>query len=323
MVYPQAHSYSPTSLEWAAEILKLKGYHVRGNPEPIRTMPWSKVTCFFTSEGLVYLKEMAPLYSLEPRLIQTLYQWDTQHLPKIIAENSLFQCFLMSDAGVPLRDYQPGIFQLDYMITALDIYAKIQISNTKNIGTLYAIGVPDWRVSIFPELYNGLLQQEEVLRTDGLTPLEIKLLKSTQNTVSELCQLLSDYNIPETIETMDFQDNNILVKNNHITIADWGDAVISHPFFSLAACLYSAKRNHGIQEGDDYYHCLQDAYLNHWSLYETKDRLIHAFRLAKRLRLIQVALSFGRTYKDICSIAPHPFKGYLANALRDFTESQE
>lgn len=317
-----ARDHSPTPLEWAQDILQSMGYDVKEHPHSVRTMPWSKVTRFSTTRGYVFLKEMAPFFSLEPTLIQTLNQWESDHLPKIIAENQYSYCFLMLDAGVPLREYQQGVFQLEHMITAIDICAKLQSKSAMNLDVFFAIGVSDWRVTNFPGLYNQMMQQEEILRTDGLTPGEIKSLNSAHDKVSELSQSLSAYTIPSTIETMDFQDNNVLIKHNHITIADWGDAVVSHPFFSLASCLNSAKRNYRIQETDESYHLLVKHYLKHWLVFETHERLIEAFQVAKQLRLIQVALSFNRVNKELQLGSSYPFKGYMANALRDFMKCE-
>jgi hypothetical protein len=322
MVYNQALSRDETSLEWALYVLKMKGHTIQGEIESIRIMPWSKVTRLNTTNGFVFLKEMAPPFSREPILIETLHQWHNEHLPNIIATNHALHSFLMMDSGIPLRVYAKGVFQLQYMCDALNIYAIIQTTSISHIEELFAIGVPDWRIQNLPNLFSQLMDRDEILMNDGLKTLEIQSIRNMTDRIYELCQLLSAYNIPSTIETMDFQDNNILIKDNNLTIADWGDAVISHPFFSLASCLHSAKRHYGIQETDESYHRLQDTYLQHWNTHESKERLVKAFQLAHQLRLIQVALSFGRVLKELNLCSLDKFKGYMANALRDFWKLQ-
>jgi hypothetical protein len=317
----KAKNLNQTLTEWVEHELSAKGYAIDGPPETIRAMPWSKVTRFTTSSGFIFLKEMAPVFSLEPTLIQTLRQWDGDHLPAIIAINNHLDCFLMKDAGIPLRDHQKGEFQLEFMCKILDVYAKMQLKSAQHIDTLLAIGVPDWCATQLPKFYSQLMTQEDVLKADGLIDLEVKELQGLQGTVTNLCHLLDAHKIPNTVETMDFQDNNILIKDNHLTIADWGDAVISHPFFSLAACLNSAQRNHKLQATEERYKQLQHAYLDNWLEFGSKDELVEAFQLAKTLRTIQVALSFSRAKKGMSLESDHDFKGYMANALRDFMKA--
>jgi hypothetical protein len=47
-------------------------------------------------------------------------------------------------------------------------------------------------------------------------------------------------------------------------INDWGDAVITHPFFSLAGFLDSAARNHGLGGGSPIYESIKSAYFAIW-----------------------------------------------------------
>ncbi len=82
---------------------------------------------------------------------------------------------------------------------------------------------------------------------------------------------MGQYNIPETIEHGDFHDNNMLVAgDNKLIINDWGDKVITHPFFSIASFLDSAFRNHKINSTSHTVRSLLDSYLNHWVEYEPK-----------------------------------------------------
>jgi hypothetical protein len=55
---------------WAEDYLIRNGYEIQDLPKIVREMPWSKVVYFPTSKGLVYFKKMAPLFTVEPRLIQ-------------------------------------------------------------------------------------------------------------------------------------------------------------------------------------------------------------------------------------------------------------
>jgi aminoglycoside phosphotransferase (APT) family kinase protein len=310
------------AIEWAQNYLTANGYILDGFPEPIRAMPWSIVTRLSTSKGSVYLKEMASLFSLEPTLIRTLFEWDGDSIPRVIATNSDLGCFLMEDAGIQLSKHLKTNLQMDLLAKAVTICANSQRKAVNHVDGLLSIGVPDWRLSKLPELYRHLLNHEAVLQADGLTAAEIKALHTLHPTVARLCDRLSQCKIPETLEHTDFHDSNILIKDGHLTIGDWGDAVISHPFFSLASYLNSATRHHGLKEGDERYVHLQNVYLNTWLEFAPHNQLIEAFQLAKRLRPCQVALSFIRV--KICPNLDSSFcfTGYIAAALRDFMKEE-
>jgi aminoglycoside phosphotransferase (APT) family kinase protein len=315
-------TFNDPNIEWAQNYLVMNRYALNGSPEFIRAMPWSKVTRFSTSEGSIFLKHMTPPFALEPMVIKIISEWDTDTVPRIIAVNNTLRCFLMKDAGLPLRSYQKNSFQAGLFSKALKAYANIQLKAISHVEAFLSIGVPDWRMARLPKLYHQLISEDDFLQSDGLMPVEIKILGTLQGKVSDLCALLSDYKIPETIEHVDFHDNNILVKENHPTIADWGDAVISHPFFSLASCLESAQRNHGIQQTDKRYKALENAYLDNWLVWGNKSQLLDAFQLAQRLRTIQVALNFSRVKKGANLDSPHNFNGYMAASLRDFMKTE-
>jgi thiamine kinase-like enzyme len=311
-----------TGIEWAKDYLSTNGYVINGLPETVRAMPWSIVTQFSTSKGFVYLKETATLFSLEPSLIRTLSQWDDDSIPKIIAINQDLHCFLMEDAGIQLSRHLKSEFRMDLLIKALTMCAHSQRKAITHVDTLLSIGVPDWRLAKLPDLYLHLINQQAILQEEGLTSAEIKELHTLHPKFSGLCDRLSHYKIPETLEHTDFHDSNILIKDSHLTIGDWGDAVISHPFFSLASYLNSATRYHDLQETDERYIHLQNIYLDSWLEFAAKDQLIEAFQLAKRLRPCQIALSFIRVKMCQNLNSSFNFTGYISEALRDFMKAE-
>jgi hypothetical protein len=310
------------SLDWAQNYLTTHGYEILRSPETVRAMPWSIVTHFSTSKGSIYLKEMASLFSLEPTLIMALAEWDEGSVPMIITTNNELRCFLMEDAGTQLSKQLKSEFQKDLLIKSVTICANNQLRAVNHVKDLLSLGVPDWRLSKLPEIYLHLVNEENILQEDGLTPAEIKMLKTLHSTFSTLCTGLSQYKIPETLEHTDFNDSNILIKDGKLTIGDWGDAVISHPFFSLAAYLNSATRYYDFKETDEIYIHLQNVYLDTWLEFESKERLIETFQLAKRLRPCQVALSFIRVKLCPNLDSSFSFTGYISQALREFIEAE-
>ena len=55
--------------------------------------------------------------------------------------------------------------------------------------------------------------------------------------VGEMCDQLAEYGLPETIQHDDFHDGQVFVLNGQYQLLDWGDACVSHPFFTLSVTL--------------------------------------------------------------------------------------
>ncbi|MBP6985205.1 MAG: GNAT family N-acetyltransferase [Alphaproteobacteria bacterium] len=306
-------------LFWAKETLSSLQYDIQGEPKIVREVPWSCVYSFNTSKGRVFLKYMDPEFSLEPKLLKYLHDNVTQNVTEVIASDGQLSCFLMKDAGEPLRPILKAEFNQELFAHALTLCADIQLTCIPHVDRLIALGINDWRLDKIPILYKEFIDKKELLKADGLTESEIEQLHHLTSTMDYLCDKLKAYGIPETIEHCDFHDNNILIQDAVMTINDWGDASISHPFFSCVSALESAKRNHNLQ--DDAYMKILCTYLDKWSSYGSKQDLLTAFTLARQIRFFMFALSFSRI-KSCPEIDKFPeFNGYMAEALRSFITS--
>ncbi len=306
------------TMQWVNRIFQQQGMVLLDKPKLIRDMPWSRVEQLATNQGSVYLKHMAPLFAIEGKLIVYLSKQVTHHVPQVLAIDEAVGLLLMRDAGKPLRNLLQVQYQTPLSCDALSCYAAIQQACIPHVNSLISRGVPDWRLQYLPSLYENLLSQETMLNADGLTAIELTQLRRLQPMLVELCEQLVSFEIPETIEHGDFHDNNVLIQDKRITINDWGDATISHPFFSGVSWLESAKRTHGFDEQHSDYQQQLSAYLSVWQNFGDIPELTAGFQLAKRIRPIVFAISFSRI--NACKgIEDYPqYRGYIADALRLF-----
>ncbi len=310
------HLQQTEVLAWSQNYLKENGYQLQNSPEIIHNGPWSTVYRILTNFGTLYLKQTAPDFAIEPTLLRYLGTLLPSASLEVLAQNDKLYCFLMRDAGTPLRDILKKHFQINLANNALTTYATIQKLTANHIDTLLSMGVPDWRLSMLPSLYLALLNQKQFLIDDGLSPTEIEDLKKLHLKVVERCHQLAQYNIPETIEHGDFHDNNILVQGNNMIIHDWGEATITHPFFSLTSYLYSALRVHNFNEASDTYKDILNGYLNNWLIFENHDKLVEATKLAHQLGYIKFALAHYRIAQCPGFMELGQYKGRLTQALQ-------
>ncbi len=310
------------SLVWAGEYLSAQGYILNGLAEDVQTTPWSHVTRFSTSLGYIYLKIMPSALAMEPDVIGILYQQFHVNVPRVLASNKELNCFLMKDAGNPLRALFKNGFRSDLLCEGLRKYSEIQHAVINHLDLFFNLGVPDWRLDKLPSLYLQLIQQKEMLIEDGITIDELNSLRALQATVASLCERLSQRNIPETLDHCDFHDNNILMADeaHRMTIIDLGEVVISHPFFSVITCIDKAAFHYSFKETDFTYQALQNAYFESWLEFENKEALLETYSLAKKLWFIYDSLG---QYRLMQSTNAEQFKslnrkGKLSAGLKAF-----
>jgi Ser/Thr protein kinase RdoA (MazF antagonist) len=70
-----------------------------------------------------------------------------------------------------------------------------------------------------------------------LPPRDRRRLVGSVGRVREMCEELAGYGLPETIQHDDFHDGQVFVRDGRYLLLDWGDACVSHPFFTLAVTL--------------------------------------------------------------------------------------
>lgn len=306
-------------VQWAIDTLTANNVSILSAHESVRETPWSTVSRFFTSNGYVYLKQMAPQFAYEPFILKWLYHELAVKVPKVIGHEFNNRWFLMKDAGQRLRESLKATYQTELVTHILKQYANIQKNTLNKQAKIFSLGVKDWRLEHLPKLYQQLLSQTDFLIKDGLTSKEIGELKRLQEDFKETCRQLAKFHVPETIEHGDFQDNNILIdNNNNITFNDWGDANVTHPFFSLGSWLDSASRHHQMGVDDPRRSILTNAYLEEWQSFADIKTLNEAFKVSERIRPVLFATNFFRVASCPGMEELGEFKGYIADALRQF-----
>ncbi len=315
-------------LKWATDYLISRGYALQQPPEIVLETPWSTVIRFSTSKGKVYLKQTPPAIFLEPKIIQLLRGQFHASVPMVIAINDDLHCFLMEDAGETLRSYLKTNFQPDLLSQAIDQHTKIQRSIENQLEPFLALGVPDWRLEKLPQLYEQLIQETAFLKADGMTDEELQILQGLTPIISEQCEHLSQYRIPETFVQPDFHTNNVLFDSStqNMTFIDWGEIVISHPFFALDNFLLQAITHHGVKESDPIYQQLQSACCENWLEFAAKPELLEVFLLIKKLFPIYSALSYHRlmiavdlqALNSFYAHRPNRFAGYFREVISIF-----
>lgn len=300
-------------IKWAENELAKIGCTLLETPKIIRSMPWSTVLCFQTSQGKIYLKSMAQYFTYEPALLSFLTQQGVPHLPTILAIHQDNHCFLMKDAGEPLLPILKAHYDVSMIKQALKTYAGLQLKCIPFIDRLIDIGVMDFRLKKLPTLFELFLEDSEL----GFKLEDLESLRKSKKALENMCQTLDAIGIPETLEQGDFTDDNMLIKNNEIIFNDFGDAMISHPFFSIVAFLNSTQNEHHLNPSSQNYLSLRDVYLSEWKDYASHDKLLQAFEIANTLIPFVWALALKRI-KSCPGIEAAEYNFYVEKVLKQY-----
>lgn len=279
-------------------------------------MPWSKVWCIRTTGGDYFVKKVKSPFDIELQLLPTLSSLYRNAIPFVIDINLSEQAIIMADHGTPLRDKLKLSYDSTLVLKALDLYTSIQRDFEDKQEVLFEMGLLDWRLNNLPFLFKTFLEEKKMLLIeDGLTSTELTRLKERLTLFEAQCRRAASFKIADTLEHGDFHDNNILIKQHEPCINDWGDAVVTHPFFSLESFLVSAYRQHQIKNNSLLYEKLRDHYLSKWGDELTVEDQRKAFQAIKRINPIKFFLSFSRI-AECDKKGLSAYRGNMAEGLR-------
>ena len=186
-----------------------------------------------TDRGDLWFKANAPELRYEASVVSVLSGRRPDCVPPLLAVDLESGWMLMADAGERLREVSAREQSVDRWLDVLPLYAGLQLDLMADADELVARGAPDMRLRVLPDLYERLLDE----LGDALPAAQRAQLESATGRVEALAEELAGFGIRETIQHDDFHDGQVFVAGGGYRLLDWGDACVSHPFFTLAVTL--------------------------------------------------------------------------------------
>ena len=232
----------------------------------------------------------------------------------------------MAEGGTRLREILRTERDVGHWQRLLPRYAQLQMELANHLDELRALGVPDRSMSRLPALYQSLLMEEETLLLGLPGGLAIddhaRLLKRIPR-VAMLCEQLEAAPFPDSIHHGDLHDGNIFLTEHGYNFFDWGDASISHPFFSLRTAAVSLEYSLGWEEDSLAFNPLRDIYLEAWSHLGSNVELLEGSRLAKCLSPICSVLSWYRSVASLDMSLRKQYEEAIPSLLQEFLVEDE
>ncbi|WP_432521178.1 aminoglycoside phosphotransferase family protein [Kineococcus sp. SYSU DK006] len=209
---------------WARERLAERGVAVLA-AELVKHRPWSTVWRLSTPDGPVWLKACPGATRHEVRLLEALARWRLPHALPPLAVDAERGRVLLPDGGPTVREVAPADAGAAARRWAdvLAGYAQVQAASTAHADDLVALGVPDLRLPVLPEVAAELVRRWAPQVRDQLPRL--------REEAAELAEL----GPAAALQHDDLHDGNVFAAGGRPF--DWGDACVAHPFTSLLVAL--------------------------------------------------------------------------------------
>ena len=189
--------------------------------------PWSTVLRLPTADGPVWFKANTPALRHEVAVVERAAARVPERVPSLLASDAERGWMLMADAGERLREVVVAEQSLERWHDVLSGVADLHHGLEPDVDDLLAAGVPDLRLAGLAEQYAALVDRIDV---------DPRFVAATSR-VRDLVDELASYDVTETVQHDDLHDGQVFVKDGRNLVLDWGDAVVSHPFFTLSVTL--------------------------------------------------------------------------------------
>lgn len=218
--------------DWVASRLEELDLHPTGEAEQPHVRPWSTVLRIPTTGGDVWFKANMPVQAYEAAVVGLLAARRPDAVPELLASDVEVGWMLMADGGERLREVIERERDLGAWLDVLPRYGRLQLGLADDGDRLVALGLPDRRLASLASEYEELIG-----RAETVTDEERRRLRILVPTIADHCEQLASAGVPETIQHDDLHDGQIFVRDGRYLFFDWGDACVSHPFFSMAVTL--------------------------------------------------------------------------------------
>ena len=223
----QDPAWLESACTWTEAQLARLGMRRTGDVEQPHVRPWSTVMRIPTDAGDVWFKANDDTLRHEERVASLLSARMPELVPPLLAGDPETGWMLMSDAGEKLRTVVPRERSLGRWLDVLPRYAALQLAAVDDVDALIDAGVPDMRLAVLPEKYERLVSTLDVEQR----------FRDAVAHVADLCDRLAAFGLDETVQHDDLHDAQVFLRDGSHLVLDWGDACVSHPFFTLSVTL--------------------------------------------------------------------------------------
>ncbi|WP_234025093.1 MULTISPECIES: phosphotransferase [unclassified Streptomyces] len=289
----ESGEWRDAALGWVRQELAAHGLRTAAEGAVrVRLRPWS-VLMRLAVVGRgddVWFKANPPASAFEAGLTAALARWVPGQVLEPLAVDAGRGWALLPDGGELFRDVlDRGPADPRAWEQPLAQYADLQRALVPHTAHLERLGVPSARTAQLPDIFDQIVADNAALSPDDRSR-----LGALRPRLADWCRELAGLGIADSLDHADLHEGQLFApRAGRFTFFDWGDATVSHPFFSFRVPAAAVRERFGA----DALPRLRDAYLEPWTADgRTTADLRRAIRLAWRLGALGRAHSWGRMF---------------------------
>lgn len=274
---------------------------VTGAAAVIHERPWARVARIPTDDGATFVKTTIAALGHEMPVTALLARAASNAVTRVIAHDDAQRFLLMEDAGERLRSVIERDRDLRHWTGILRRYAELQVTVAERADELVAVGCPDMRQGALPRAFEELIADDALVAIAGPRSgiaEQLAPLRAIATRVREWDGELGR-TVAATIQHDDLHDGQVFLRDGHVRFLDWGDANVSHPFYSLVVIERSIGYSFDLAPGAPELLRLRDEYLEPFTDRMTRARIDAALRVALVLGRLVRALTWTRVMRAL------------------------
>ncbi|MEV2263112.1 hypothetical protein AB0J13_31220 [Streptomyces anulatus] len=263
--------------------------------------PWAMVMRVETSHETFWFKANAEGGAHEPELMRWLQRHGGGMVPETVAAAPDLGWWMAKDAGPTVADAAgPDPVPFETWRQVLVEYAGLQRDLHEPAVGAPPAGLPQCSPRDAPQALAEMLDDRKLLLVGdprGLTESEHRQLLLLASEFTAWSEELTSEAIPLSIQHDDLTDANVCISSSGLTIIDWADCYVGHPFGSLIFPLRTFREQHRLPVHHPDVVALGDAYLQAWAGTSDIDQLRRIKDLAVRVAVVSKAHSWNRALR--------------------------
>lgn len=293
---------SAEDLHWAFTLMKKKNIRGTGQPIQHRTGVKSSVWRIPSDHGWLWLKVLPSRAIPEGDVLQYLKDFP---VPRVIGHCRNRLLLEQITGGNSTVD------RLHKLSTMVQIHVQIQKHCAAHVSDLLGLGLPDWRRDQAKKLIAAVICRNSA----QLDKFDRFQLKKFGDTLDARFAELDDCGLHDTLLHGDLGVENIRGRANFLTILDFADSFIGHPFYDLPILLR--------QIHTDYRNTVSEKWISEWRDIAPQSNPRRAAYLIAPLSMAQQA---AKAQSKLDTLEPHiqrifrtpkVFLGLVASLVRE------
>ena len=295
-------AWRESTTAWVDARLAEFGRARSGEPEQVRLRPWGTVLRIPSAAGPVWFKAPAPATVFEVGLYDLLARQAPDCVLAPLATDLDRGWLLLPDGGLELADTASGEGLVDALASVLTRYGRLQRDLAPEVDALLALGLADMRAAAMPARFDEAFAAVDAWVAGYGNAVDrdlVRRIAARRETFAIWCDRLEASPGAPGIDYNDLHPKNIFVTATDpspgIAIADWGDAVIAHPFASLLVALGFVRHHLKVSTTDPAVLRVRDAYLDAFVDLAPRADLVATADLACQVAKVTRALVWHRS----------------------------